>query len=122
MGSDHARKRQQGRHKSRAEKKRRGNIYGAVILGVPTLAFLFYLADRSGPLDTIQGSVVSTSSYVHSGRDAQGEHTHVSAVLEYEGYSYTLAPADRFQQGDTVSIEIHRGRLTGHPYFVQAWR
>ncbi len=73
---------------SRRDKRRRGRRYGLVILGIPTLALLFYLVDRSGPVETIAGSVVETSTYLHSGRDSQGEHSNVAAILEFEGHRF----------------------------------
>jgi hypothetical protein len=121
MGSKQTKKKT-ARHLSRAEKRRRGRIYGLIFLGIPTLAFVFYLVDYSGPREVLQGTVVETSSYTHSGGDRAGEHTHVAAVLEYEGSRYTLKPGDRFRRGDRISVEVRRGRITGHPYFVQAWR
>lgn len=109
-------------HASRAEKQRRGRLYGLLFLGLPALALAFYAVDRTGTTETLSGTVVKTSTYLHSGRDTQGEHSHVSALLEYEGHRYRLEPGDRFQQGQAVSVEIRRGRITGFPYFVQAWR
>ena len=123
MSSKSAAKQTGGRHhRSRADKKRRGRRYGLVILGIPTLALLFYLVDRSGPIETVAGSVVETSSYLHSGTDGSGEHSHLMAVLEYEGHRFKLDRADRYQTGDAVSVEVRRGRMTGYPYFVQAWK
>jgi hypothetical protein len=110
-----------GHHVSRAEKKRRGRLFGFIVLGLPALALIFYTVDRTGSYETVTGTVVETSSYVHNGRDRRGEHTHVSAVVEYEGHRYKVEPGDRFQQGQAVSVEVRRGRLSNYPYFVQAW-
>ena len=111
-----------GHHVSRAEKRRRGRTYGFIVLGLLLAALAFYYLDRSGASETISGTVVETSSYVHSGTDAQGEHSHISAVVDYEGHRQTVEPGDRFQQGQAVSVEVRRGRITGYPYFIQAWR
>ncbi len=120
MSSRTGRKRE-GHHVSRAGKRRRGRIYGFVVLGLLTMALAFYYMDRSGASETLSGIVVETSSYVHSGRDAQGEHSHVSAVIEFEGHRQKVEPGDRFRQSQVVSVEIRRGRISGYPYFVQAW-
>lgn len=123
MSPKRAAKKAGGRHHlSRADKKRRGRRYGLFILGIPTLALAFYLVDRTGPVETIAGSVAETSSYLHSGTDGSGEHSHWTAVLEYEGHRFKLDRADQYQKGDAVSVEVRRGRLTGYPYFVQVWK
>ena len=109
-------------HLSRADKKRRGRRYGLFILGIPTLVLLFYMIDRSGPFETVGGSVVEISSYLHSGQDGQGEHSHQIATLEYEGHRYKLDRADTYRNGDAVQVEVRRGRITGYPYFAQSWR
>ena len=85
------------------------------------LALIFYTVDRSGAHETVSGTVVETSSYLHSGGDRRGEDSHVSAVVDFEGHRYKVEPGDRFEQGQVVSVEVRRGRLTGYPYFVQAW-
>ena len=108
--------------RSRADRRRRGRYIGWVVLGTPALAFLIYQVDRSGPLETVDGMVVETRSYTHNAGDRQGPHTHVEAVLEYEGHRHTVRPGDRFRQLDPVQVEVRRGRLTGYPYFVQAGR
>ena len=120
MSSKTGRKRG-GRHVSRAGKRRRGRIYGFIVLGLLTMVLAFYYVDRSGASETLSGTVVETSTYLHNGRDARGEHSHVSAVLEYEGHRHKVEPGDRFRQSQVVSVEIRRGRITGYPYFVQAW-
>ena len=120
MSSKAGRKRG-GHHVSRAGKRRQGRTYGFIVLGLLTMALAFYYVDRSGASETLSGTVVETSTYMHAGRDAQGEHSHVSAVLEYEGYRHKVEPGDRFQQSQVVHVEIRRGRITGYPYFVQAW-
>ncbi len=120
MSSKTGRKRG-GRHVSRAGKRRRGRIYGFIVLGLLTMALAFYYVDRSGASETLSGTVVGTATYMHSGRDARGEHSHVSAVVEYEGHRRKVEPGDRFTQSQVVSVEIRRGRITGYPYFVQAW-
>ncbi len=110
-----------GHHVSRAGKRRRGRLYGFLVMGSMALALAFYYVDRSGASETLSGFVVETSTYLHSGRDARGEHSHVSAVIEYEGHRLKVEPGDRFRQNQVVSVEIRRGRITGYPYFVQAW-
>ncbi len=44
--------------RSRAERRRRGRYVGWVVLGVPALLFVLYLIDRTGPLETVDGTVV----------------------------------------------------------------
>ena len=109
-------------HPSRADRRRRGRNIGLWVLGIAALVFIFYLIDRSGPLETVNGVVVETRSYTHSGGDRSGAHTHVEAVLEFEDHRYTLQPGDRFAEGQLIQVEVHRGRITGYPYFVQAGR
>ena len=120
MSSKTGRKRG-GHHASRAGKRRRGRIYALIVLGLLTVAVALYYVDRSGASETLSGTVVQTSTYMHSGRDARGEHSHVSAVIEFEGHRQKVEPGDRFRQSQVVSVEIRRGRITGYPYFVQAW-
>ena len=106
---------------SKADKKRRGRNTGLYILGGLALLFVLYLIDRSGPLETVDGFCVDTSRYNHSGTDG-GTHTHVEAIVEYEGHRYSVRPGDQFAVGDPVAIEVHRGHFTGYPYFNQAYR
>lgn len=106
--------------RSQAEQKRRGRLIGFTVLGLLAVLVAFYAIDRTGATETIAGVVVDTTSYDHAGTDRQGTHTHVAAVLEYEGKTYTIQPADRYNVGDEVIVEVLRGRLTGYPYFIQA--
>lgn len=121
-----ARGRSKGRKKggkgraSQAERRRRGRIIGLCLLGGVVLLAALYLIDRGGPLETIGGVVIDTSTYNHT-TGQQGSHTHIEAVLESEGHRFSLRPGDGFQVGDPVTIEIRRGRLTGYPYFQQAY-
>ena len=120
MATKHERKKHGHHRLSFAEQIRRGRRIGAAVLGTAALIYLFYLVDRTGPSQKIDGRVVETHAYPHSGDDQAGPHVHIEAILEYEGHRYKLEPGDRFKPGDAVTVEVHRGRFTGYPYFVQA--
>ena len=105
---------------SRADDRRRGRRLGLWILGALILLFAFYRVDRTGPPETIPGTVVEMRPYTHTGGDQQATHTHQSAVLEYEGHTNVIQSGDRFRLGDVVTVEIQRGRFTGYPYYIQA--
>ena len=111
------------KHKdSKADKKRRGRNLGTIILGALGLLFIGFLIDRTGPEESLVGEVVETRNYEHNSGDQQGSHTHVEAIIEFEGKRHTLSPADRLRRGDRVYVLVRRGRFTGYAYFVSANR
>lgn len=105
---------------SRAARNRKGRSLGLWVLGAIVLGFAFYYLDRSGPVETVEGVVVDTGTYVHGTRS--GSHTHNEAVVEYEGRRYTIRPADNLGLNDPVAVTVRRGRITGYPYFDAAAR
>lgn len=48
-------------------------------------------------------------------RDAR---THTEAVVEFEGAGHKLRPADGFTRGQSVWVDMRRGRLSGQARFV----
>lgn len=106
-------------HPSRAGRRRRGRNLGLWILAGIVLALAFYYIDRSGGTETLDALVVETGTYTHTTRTG-GAHTHTEATVEYEGHRYTVRPADNLRTGETVRVNIRRGRITGYPYFDAA--
>ena len=72
-----------------------------------------YVYDRSGPAEKVQGHVAATSTYVHDTGAAGNRHTHIEAVLEFDGARHSVRPADDLSRGDLLVVQLRRGRLTG---------
>lgn len=67
-------------------------------------------------METIPAQVVEVRTYPHTPRGGE-THTHVDAVIEYEGARHTLKRADTLAQGEWVEVNVRRGRLTGRPHY-----
>ncbi len=79
---------------------------------------VLWQVDRTGAEEIVQAEVLETRIWQHR-ETGGGSHTHVRATLEIEGLvRATLDRAAGLQPGQTVSVRIRRGRLTGRLYFL----
>ncbi len=110
-------KRDAARRLSAKSRRIRRRIRWIAILVLIGGAIGLYVYDYRVPLETIPGTVASTRTYPHKPRGGN-QHTHTEAVLDYEGSRHTVARADGVEEGQSVEVDVRRGRLSGRLRFV----
>lgn len=109
------RKRDTARRRGGSSRKvRRRMRWILVVLGG---AIGLYVYDYRAPLETVRGRVASTRTYPHRGTGGR-PHTHIEAVIEYEGARHTLPRADGLRKGQGILVDVRRGRLSGRLRYV----
>lgn len=87
----------------------------AWVLAIPAIGFgvmALRQLEESGNVERVTAPVVSTTQYDHT--TAEGTHQHTSAMVEIDGDTFEVKPADGAAPGSQLSVRISRGKLTGN--------
>jgi len=88
----------------------------AAVLAIPAIGFgvmALRQLEESGSVERVTAPVVSTSQYDHV-TPQEGAHQHTAAMVEIDGDTHEVRPADGAVPGSQLQVRISRGAITGN--------